>query len=248
MEMSRQPSISSTLETLAYAFDHSESDSLLKRKLVQDPAENKVSKRRFSNHSSMTKVAVGLRDLAKKIGEQPLKWENGKPTNVMIVSKPRDSALNLVAMDLATWLMKRGLIVHVQNTVLNEHSLLPFASNLDFNSSSIKPWTDTNTKDLDVDFVITLGGDGTVLYACWLFQEKAPPIVPFNLGSLGFLTVFQLLEFEHILNHILANDDGMRMNFRMRFNCTIHRHLDENNKRADDHLESFQVMILIGFE
>src|SRR5690606_6310390 len=38
------------------------------------------------------------------------------------------------------------------------------------------------------DFVITLGGDGTVLYASWLFQRIVPPVLSFALGSLGFLT------------------------------------------------------------
>jgi hypothetical protein len=34
--------------------------------------------------------------------------------------------------------------------------------------------------------ILTLGGDGTVLYASWLFQGPVvPPLVPFHFGSLG---------------------------------------------------------------
>ena len=109
-------------------------------------------------------------------------------------------------------------------------------------SSSIILWEDNEPPSSDIDFVITLGGDGTVLYACWLFQQRAPPIVPFNLGSLGFLTVFALFEFEDVLKHLLANDDGMRMSFRMRFNCTIHRAMDKEGNRETDHLSSYQVL------
>lgn len=56
----------------------------------------------------------------------------------------------------------------------------------------------------DIDFVITLGGDGTVLYASYLFQELVPPILPFHLGTLGFLTVFDFSEYAQVLDQILG--------------------------------------------
>lgn len=33
-----------------------------------------------------------------------------------------------------------------------------------------------------------LGGDGVILHASNLFKGAVPPVVSFNLGSLGFLT------------------------------------------------------------
>lgn len=33
-----------------------------------------------------------------------------------------------------------------------------------------------------------LGGDGVILHASNLFRGAVPPVVSFNLGSLGFLT------------------------------------------------------------
>ncbi|KAK6138317.1 hypothetical protein DH2020_027901 [Rehmannia glutinosa] len=43
-----------------------------------------------------------------------------------------------------------------------------------------------------VDLVVTLGGDGTVLWAASMFKGPVPPIVPFSLGSLGFMTSFRI--------------------------------------------------------
>ena len=40
------------------------------------------------------------------------------------------------------------------------------------------------TRPHTFDFVISLGGDGTVLYASWLFQRIVPPVLSFALGSL----------------------------------------------------------------
>ncbi|KAH7108099.1 ATP-NAD kinase [Auriculariales sp. MPI-PUGE-AT-0066] len=71
------------------------------------------------------------------------------------------------------------------------------------------------------DFVVTLGGDGTVLYASWLFQRIVPPILPFALGSLGFLTNFDFSDHKAVMDGAL--DSGIRVNLRMRFTCTVYR-------------------------
>lgn len=55
------------------------------------------------------------------------------------------------------------------------------------------------TSPNEIDFIITLGGDGTVLFASWLFQNsQVPPIVPFHVGSLGFLTVCMFLPIKSL--------------------------------------------------
>lgn len=76
-----------------------------------------------------------------------------------------------------------------------------------------------------------LGGDGTVLYASWLFQHVVPPIIPFALGSLGFLTNFDFSTYAYTLNS--AIDKGIRVNLRMRFTCTVYRAIEgeENTNR-----------------
>ncbi|KAH8093884.1 ATP-NAD kinase [Cristinia sonorae] len=71
------------------------------------------------------------------------------------------------------------------------------------------------------DFVITLGGDGTVLFTSWLFQRIVPPVLPFALGSLGFLTNFDFLDHQAVMDNLI--DSGIRVNLRMRFTCTVYR-------------------------
>ena len=55
-----------------------------------------------------------------------------------------------------------------------------------------------------IDFVVCLGGDGTLLYASSLFQQSVPPIMAFHLGSLGFLTPFQFQDFEQQVSSIVT--------------------------------------------
>ncbi|KAJ6593697.1 ATP-NAD kinase-like domain-containing protein [Mycena capillaripes] len=71
------------------------------------------------------------------------------------------------------------------------------------------------------DFVVTLGGDGTVLFTSWLFQRIVPPVLPFALGSLGFLTNFDFADHQPVMDSAL--DSGIRVNLRMRFTCTVYR-------------------------
>ncbi|KAK4147171.1 ATP-NAD kinase-like domain-containing protein [Dichotomopilus funicola] len=71
------------------------------------------------------------------------------------------------------------------------------------------------------DFVITLGGDGTVLYASWLFQRIVPPVLSFALGSLGFLTKFDFEDYQKTLTG--AFQDGVTVSLRLRFEATVMR-------------------------
>ena len=43
--------------------------------------------------------------------------------------------------------------------------------------------------DAKLDFVVTLGGDGTILHAIQLIRDSGIPVAGINLGRLGFLTV-----------------------------------------------------------
>jgi NAD kinase len=45
----------------------------------------------------------------------------------------------------------------------------------------------------EVDLVVTLGGDGTILHVSSLYARagRVPPVVSFSMGSLGFLLPFR---------------------------------------------------------
>ncbi|KAJ3076278.1 hypothetical protein HDU98_004577 [Podochytrium sp. JEL0797] len=59
-----------------------------------------------------------------------------------------------------------------------------------------------------IDLIVTLGGDGTVLFTAGLFESvKVPPIVPFDLGSLGFLAVFEFEKAKDVLRKVLGIPD-----------------------------------------
>ncbi|KAI9463692.1 ATP-NAD kinase [Lactarius psammicola] len=80
------------------------------------------------------------------------------------------------------------------------------------------------------DFVVTLGGDGTVLFTSWLFQQIVPPVLSFALGSLGFLTNFDFADYQATVDSAL--ESGIRVNLRMRFTCTVYRAVKHESGRG----------------
>lgn len=112
----------------------------------------------------------------------PLEWET-PPQVVLVIYKPAPKLLqpvrkmiewltNDVKMDV--WLLGENHPEVIQSTVPRNQCISL--------SNSGKLST--------IDLIITLGGDGTVLHAISLFHERAPPMMSFALGSLGFLTPF----------------------------------------------------------
>jgi NAD+ kinase len=62
------------------------------------------------------------------------------------------------------------------------------------------------TLDNGVDLLITLGGDGTLLWGARLVAEKNVPVLGINLGHMGFLTSISLDGIEEGLEHLFSGD------------------------------------------
>lgn len=77
------------------------------------------------------------------------------------------------------------------------------------------------------DLIVTLGGDGTILFASYLFQRICPPILSFSLGSLSFLTEFEIDDHQSIFKNVF--NDGYQCSIRLRFECAIIRHKDRTS-------------------
>jgi NAD+ kinase len=68
-----------------------------------------------------------------------------------------------------------------------------------------------------------LGGDGTILFTSTLFQSNVPPIMPFHLGSLGFLAPFLFTSYREELTNLFMGRLKSTAN-RMRLSCTVYRY------------------------
>ncbi|KAI4962252.1 hypothetical protein J4E86_001284 [Alternaria arbusti] len=204
------------------------------------------------SHSRLVQTANSVREVSKQLQRRPIKMT---VRNVMIVTKARDNNLVYLTRELAEWLMTTsrygsdvGVNVYVDHK-LRKSKRFDAASLLAKDKryeNMLRWWTPDlcwETPEI-FDLVLTLGGDGTVLFTSWLFQRIVPPILSFSLGSLGFLTNFEFAQYRPALDKIMC-ETGMRVNLRMRFTCTVYRY--QKNAAAQgspSHIEAEQFEVL----
>jgi NAD+ kinase len=78
-----------------------------------------------------------------------------------------------LARDLAKYLSSKGLVVYIEDTLAGKANIL----------GELVP-----LKQMKTDFVITIGGDGTILRTSISMPKPEPPILSINMGVRGFLT------------------------------------------------------------
>jgi NAD+ kinase len=103
------------------------------------------------------------------------------PKTVAIMSKPLQPALERVAPEVIDWLKRHGYNVLVDEETAAYISGFPALAR-------------DQLADNKPEFVLVLGGDGTILSAARALAEAKIPVLGVNLGTLGFLTEVSLSE------------------------------------------------------
>ncbi|BFZ59551.1 hypothetical protein YB2330_000562 [Saitoella coloradoensis] len=223
-------------EAHANGFSSSEPGS---PKMKAADATNTLSKRELSE------LALGVRELSKHLGSARMKL---RIRNILIVTKDSDHSLVPLTRDVATWLLSQHVLPSSAASASSQHNHSSsskskglnvyvnhqFENSPNFDAAGILAENESYHNRLKFwtpelcarhphlfDFVVTLGGDGTVLFTSWLFQRVVPPVLSFSLGSLGFLTKFDYADFRETLTN--AFNDGVTCSLRMRFECTVMR-------------------------
>ena len=191
---------------------------------------------RLLTKKQLSDMAVGIRELSKKLSHLRLML---KVKNVFLLTKAYDQKLIAHTRHVTDWLLrqKNAAGEHMytvwveetmkENKVFNAEGL---RSQDDSFGPRLRFWTNElcRRKPHTFEICLALGGDGTVLYASWLFQRVVPPVMSFALGSLGFLTKFDFDDYPRILTK--AFSDGVTVSLRLRFEGTIMR----ARRRGDD--------------
>lgn len=164
-----------------------------------------------------------------------------KIENVLIVTKLYDLTPVLATIKLLHYILVKSestnIFIQDKLTGIKQFKA-EFSKSKVFNflHNRIKLWSETDFTGIDnsskkytgknFDLVITLGGDGTILYTNWLFQRQIPPLLCFSLGTLGFLTLLDFKNYPQIISDIFEN--GYKCSIRSRFECIIMKSIHEN--------------------
>lgn len=205
---------------------------------------------RLLTKKQLSDMAWGVRELSRRLGSMRLKF---RVRNIFILTKLYDRDLVPKTRELVRWLLDKERDVRYtvylekdlkESKQFDAHGLMEelrkdyvAAGELEEDNSKeisrrLRWWDEhmCRTRPHTFDFAITLGGDGTVLYASWLFQRIVPPVLSFALGSLGFLTKFDYEDFRNTLTG--AFKDGVTVSLRLRFEGTIMRSQKKKRKQA----------------
>jgi NAD+ kinase len=110
---------------------------------------------------------------------------------VGIISKPRKAEVREVVQPLLEWLREHFIEACIDKetgAIIENHDRC----------------LTRNDMPSQVDLIIVLGGDGTLLAAARVLNRKPVPILAVNLGGLGFLTVITRDELIPTLEALLA--------------------------------------------
>lgn len=101
--------------------------------------------------------------------------ERGKKVfrSVGLVARYDKAQALTLAEELAKYLKAKNLQVYMEDTLEGKVN------------AQAKP---VPLKDMKTDFIITIGGDGTILRTCVTVPKPEPPILGVNMGVRGFLT------------------------------------------------------------
>ncbi len=114
-----------------------------------------------------------------------------KVRTVGIVARyDRKKAIHLVE-DLARRLKEEGLEVCVEDTLSEKAKIKEPAVPLG---------------EMKTDFIITIGGDGTILRTCLTIPKPEPPILAINMGVRGFLTEVQPKKALEAVERVLVGE------------------------------------------
>ncbi|XP_063243275.1 NAD kinase-like isoform X5 [Bacillus rossius redtenbacheri] len=159
---------------------------------------------------------------------QRLTWYK-PPLTVLVIKKVRDVSVLQPFTELVKWLIEeKNMVVFVEQSVMDDPLLL---ANSGFTVVKDRLMTFRDGKDDltdKIDFIICLGGDGTLLYASLLFQQSVPPVMAFHLGSLGFLTPFEFDNFQEQVTNVLEGHAALTLRSRLR--CIIMRKNEETGR------------------
>lgn len=108
-----------------------------------------------------------------------------------VVSRPdKPEALDVVR-EVVGYLEPKGVDVHVETETAIAMEML--GRHIDLG-------------DMDADFVVTIGGDGTILRTAMSLNKPETPILGVNMGSRGFLTEVMPEDLEPALDKVLDGD------------------------------------------
>jgi len=120
------------------------------------------------------------------VSQTSLAWTAPPECIFICTRRGNDDVLRAKMIDLGNWLIQTyGSTILIEPVVYEE-------------VQQFQTWTaaDTNSLHNNIDLIISMGGDGTLMHVSSMFPKAHPPVLAFNFGSMGFLTPFDFTNYQ----------------------------------------------------
>jgi len=151
-----------------------------------------------------------------------LKWRR-PPKKVLIIKKRDDPVLTAHVAQIAEYL----------TTTYNIKPLIEPSAQEDLPHLAAIPEEHMPLSCTTIDFIVCLGGDGSLLHVNSLFVGRVPPVLAFFCGTLGFLTPFHIDNFREEIDRVVKGE--AHLTARARLHCSLFR---SEYKEVDPNEES----------
>ena len=131
------------------------------------------------------------------------------PTSFGIWANTDKPAFWKVLPDIVSWAKDKGLDLYITTRIESQ------LKDLDLDSQLIESADDF----AKLDFILTLGGDGTILSLARAIGDRSTPILGIHLGELGFLAEVVLEDMFTRLDAVAAGDFNIQK--RMVIKCVV---------------------------
>ena len=118
-----------------------------------------------------------------------------------IVSRTDNDGSVELAREIITYLEEQGIDVSVETDT---------ALALELQNHN------TNLQDLDGDFIITVGGDGTILKTSMEMKDPQTPLFGVNMGRRGFLAEIQPYEYKEAIQSFIKGNYTVEENLKVK--------------------------------
>jgi NAD+ kinase len=115
---------------------------------------------------------------------------------VLVVSNATESTSAVAALDVCSELEKRGFHWLLDS---EDHGRLASLSSEELSSSQL-------FANQEIEVVLVLGGDGSILRAAELVRTQVAPILGINLGHVGFMAEAEREDLEVVLDRLSRKD------------------------------------------
>jgi len=149
---------------------------------------------------------------------------------VFIIKRINDPESSEICINMIKILNTYKTIVYVEEVCIDEIKGDPSGNSLSYVGYK-------EEEEHNIDLLIVIGGDGSILWALQYFHHRvSPPILAFSKGTVNYLCNFSIHNYEKSLKNVIESINAKKpitIEIRSRIHCEILNHETKKKKKLE---------------